>query len=66
MIEGREAAVRAVKEQNEIGILLALSVLLDRLSFGPWIPELFYRRQYLPATYLLLRFNLGGFGRAVS
>jgi antigen flippase len=66
VIEDREAAVRAVNEQTEIGILLALPGLLATLAFGPWILELFYSRKFLPAADLMPWFILGVFGRVVS
>lgn len=66
VIEDREAAVRAVNEQTEIGILLALPGLLATLAFGPWILELFYSKKFLPAAELMPWFILGVFGRVVS
>lgn len=66
VINDRAAAVRAVNEQTEIGILLALPGLLATLAFGPWILELFYSRQFLPAADLMPWFILGVFGRVVS
>ncbi len=66
VINDREAAVQAVNEQTEIGILLALPGLLATLAFGPWILELFYSRQFLPAADLMPWFILGVFGRVVS
>jgi antigen flippase len=66
VIDDREAAVRAVNEQTEIGILLALPGLLATLAFGPWILELFYSRKFLPAAELMPWFILGVFGRVVS
>jgi antigen flippase len=58
--------VRAVNEQTEIGILLALPGLLATLAFGPWILELFYSKKFLPAAELMPWFILGVFGRVVS
>jgi antigen flippase len=66
VINDREAAVQAVNEQTEIGILLALPGLLATLAFGPWILELFYSKKFLPAAELLPWFILGVFGRVVS
>ena len=66
VINDREAAVRAVNEQTEIGILLALPGLLATLAFGPWILELFYSKKFLPAAELMPWFILGVFGRVVS
>jgi antigen flippase len=66
VINDREAAVQAVNEQTEIGILLALPGLLATLAFGPWILELFYSKKFLPAAELLPWFILGVFGRVMS
>jgi antigen flippase len=66
VIEDREAAVRAVNEQTEIGILLALPGLLATLAFGPWILEMFYSRKFLPAAEFMPYLLLGVFGRVVS
>lgn len=66
VINDRDAAVRAVNEQTEIGILLALPGLLATMSFAPWVLKLLYSQQFLPAAELLPFFVLGVFGRVVS
>lgn len=66
VINDREAAVQAVNEQTEIGILLALPGLLATLAFGPLILELFYSKAFSPAAELMPFFILGVFGRVVS
>lgn len=66
VIEDRMASGRAVNEQTEVGILLALPGLLATLAFGPWILELFYSKNFLPAAELMPWFILGVFGRVVS
>lgn len=66
VIDDREAAVQAVNEQTEIGILLALPGLLATLAFGPFFLELFYSKKFLPAAELMPYFILGVFGRVVS
>jgi antigen flippase len=66
LIDDREAAARAVNEQTEIGILLALPGLLATLAFGPLILELFYSKKFMPAAELMPFFILGVFGRVVS
>lgn len=66
VINDREAALRIVNEQTEIGILLALPGLLATMAFAPWVLELFYSKQFLPAAELLPFFVLGVFGRVVS
>ncbi len=66
LIDDREAAVRAVNEQTEIGILLALPGILTTLAFGSWILEVFYSKEFLAAAELMPFFMLGVFGRVVS
>lgn len=59
-------ANRMINEQTEIGLLLALPGLLATISFAPWIIQLFYSEQFLPATELLQWFALGCLGRVVA
>ena len=59
-------ASRTVNEQTEIGMLLALPGMLGTLAFAPWLMEIFYTREFLPAAVLLPWFVLGIFGRVVS
>ena len=66
LINDHEASARAVNEQTEIGILLALPGLLATLAFGPLILELFYSNAFMPAAELMPFFILGVFGRVVS
>jgi antigen flippase len=66
LIDDHEAAARAVNEQTEIGILLALPGLLATLAFGPLILEVFYSKKFMPAAELMPYFILGVFGRVVS
>jgi len=65
-IGDREKAVRAVNEQTEIGVLLALPGLLAALVFAPLAVRLLYAPQFLPAAELLPWMALGVFGRVVS
>ena len=50
---------RLINEQTEVGILLSVPGLLATLSFSPWIVQIFYTRDFLPATDLLQWFILG-------
>ncbi len=62
----REAMKRLVNEQTEIGLLLAVPGLLTTLSLAPWIIQLFYTGEFLPATALLQWFILGCLGQVLS
>jgi antigen flippase len=66
MIHDRALAVRAVNEQTEIGILLALPGLLAALAFAPLLMKIVYSAQFLPAADLLPWMVIGVFGRVVS
>lgn len=62
----KPAAVRAVNEQTEIGLLLALPGLMATLCLSPWIMPLFYTREFLSAADVLPWFVLGVLGRVIS
>jgi PST family polysaccharide transporter len=66
VIGDREKAARAVNEQTEIGVLLALPGLLAALVFAPLAIRLLYAPQFLPAADLLPWMALGVFGQVVS
>jgi antigen flippase len=66
LIDDREAAVRAVNDQTEVGIYLALPGLLATLAFAPEVLELFYSEKFRPAAELIPFLALGVFGRVVS
>jgi antigen flippase len=57
---------RLVNEQTEIGLLLAVPGLLATLALAPWIIQIFYTREFIPAVELLRWFVLGCLGRVVS
>jgi antigen flippase len=57
---------RLVNEQTEIGILLALPGLLGTLALAPWVVQLFYSSEFLPAAQLLPWFVLGVFGQVIT
>jgi PST family polysaccharide transporter len=65
-IHDKAQAARAVNEQTEIGVLLALPGLLAVLAFAPLVIKLLYTPQFLPAADLLPWMALGVFGRVVS
>lgn len=66
VIHDHAAASRAVNEQTEIGILLALPGLLATLAFSPWIIHLLYSKEFAPAAHVLSWMVLGVFGRVLS
>jgi PST family polysaccharide transporter len=55
-----------VNEQTEIGLLLAVPGLLATVALAPWIIQLFYTIEFLPAVELLQWFVLGCLGRVIS
>ena len=65
-IHDRAQAARAVNEQTEIGVLLALPGLLAALTLAPLAIKLLYTPQFLPAADLLPWMALGVFGRVIS
>lgn len=62
----KPAMTRMVNEQTEIGLLLALPGLLATMALAPWIIQLFYTKEFLPAVELLQWFILGCLGRVIS
>jgi len=60
------AVNRMVNEQTEIGLLLAVPGLLATLVLAPWIIQLFYTKEFLPAVDLIQWFILGCLGRVIS
>jgi len=65
-IHDEALAARAVNEQTEIGVLLALPGLLAALAFAPLVIKLLYTPPFLPAADLLPWMALGVFGRVIS
>jgi antigen flippase len=57
---------RLINEQTEIGLLLALPGLLATVIFAPWIVQVFYTKEFLPAVELIQWFILGCLGRVVA
>ena len=57
---------RLVNEQTEIGLLLALPGLLATMVLAPWIVQIFYTKEFLPAVELIQWFILGCLGRVIS
>jgi antigen flippase len=57
---------RLVNEQTEIGLLLALPGLLATMVLAPWIVQIFYTKEFLPAVELIPWFILGCLGRVIS
>ncbi len=55
-----------VNEQTEIGLLLAVPVLLATMALAPWVIRVFYTAEFLPAVELMQWFVLGCLGRVIS
>lgn len=66
VIHDRAAAIRAVNEQTEIGILLAVPGLLATLAFAKWVVWALYSAEFAPAADVLVWMVLGVFGRVLS
>ena len=65
-IHDREAAIRIINEQTEIGVLLALPGLLFTLAIGKWIVWALYSASFSSAADVLVWMVLGVLGRVVS
>lgn len=52
-IHDHEAANRMVNDQAEVGLLLGGPLLLGMLGFAPWIIQILYSSQFLPAVETL-------------
>lgn len=57
---------RLVKEQIEVGVLLALPGLLATLTLAPWIIHILYTRAFADASALLLWISLGLFVQVIT
>lgn len=57
---------RLVNEQTEVGLLLAAPGLVATITLAPWIVQIFYTREFLPAATLLQWFTLGCLGRVIG
>lgn len=66
VIHDRETAIRAINEQIEIGILLAVPGLLVILAFAKWVVWALYSIKFAPAVDVLVWMVLGVFGRVLS
>jgi PST family polysaccharide transporter len=62
----KAAMNRMVNEQTEIGLLLAMPGLLATMTLAPWIIQIFYSKEFLPAVGVLQLFILGCIGRIIS
>ena len=61
-----EQVNQLVNEQIEIGLLLATPGLLATMILAPFIVQVFYSSEFLPAAELLQWFILGCLGRVIS
>lgn len=66
VVDDKVALNRMVNEQSEIGLLLAVPGLLATMVLAPWIINLFYTAEFLPATELLQWYVLGCLGRVIA
>lgn len=66
VIHDRRSAIRAVNEQTEIGILLALPGLLATLALAKWVIWILYSSAFAPAADILAWMVVGVFGRVLS
>jgi PST family polysaccharide transporter len=66
VIHDRAAGIRAVNEQTEVGVLLALPGLLGTLALAHWIVLLFYSVEFLAAADTLVWMLVGVLGRLIS
>lgn len=64
--DDKPAMNRLVNEQTEIGLLLAAPGLLATMTLAPWIIQIFYTKEFLPAVELLQWLILGCLGRVIS
>ena len=55
-----------VNEQTEIGLLIATPGLMATMALAPWIIQIFYTAEFLPALDLLQWFVLGCLGKVIS
>ena len=58
-IQDRATAVRLVNEQTEVALLLCAPVLLAMLGLAPWVIQLLYSAEFVPAVDVL-RWHLMG------
>ena len=65
-IHDRGSAIRAVNEQTEIGLLLALPGLLATLALAKWMIWILYSSEFAPAADILAWMLVGVFGRVLS
>jgi len=64
--DDNHAVNKLVNEQTEVGLLLSVPGLVATLTMAPWIVQIFYTREFLPAATLLHWFTLGCLGRVIS
>ena len=66
VIEDKKKAMQIVNEQTEIGVLLALPLLIFTILFSPWLLEILYSKEFLAGADLLVLFAAGIFGRVLA
>ena len=65
IVGDRDKANQLINNQVEIGILLALPGLLGTLLFAPWIMQILYSSEFLPAAQLLPWLLIGIYARVM-
>ncbi|TLS78413.1 O-antigen translocase [Mariprofundus erugo] len=63
LVDDHAAMNKLVNEQTEVGLLLAVPGMLATLVLAPWMIELLYTKEFMPAVELLQWFILGCFVR---
>jgi antigen flippase len=64
--KNKVAMNQLVNEQTEIGLLITTPGLMATMALAPWIIQIFYTAEFLPATDLLQWFVLGCLGKVIS
>ena len=65
MIDDKPRAARAINQQTEISVLLALPSLAFAATFSPYVVQLLYSSKFAPASELLTWMAFGVFLRVV-
>jgi enterobacterial common antigen flippase len=66
VIDNRFSAIKCVNEQTEIGILMAVPILVSTIVFSSSILQLLYSSEFTRSDELLVYFAIGVFGRIVG
>ncbi len=64
--DNKAGMTKLVNEQTQIGVLLAFPGVLATFVFSPFIIELAYSKEFLPATPVMLIFLMGTLARVIA